>query len=361
MLIKRLVKTHFMHIFQKDKRIFFDKLLKKLERCFIFLKGLRCNKVYYSCVWWEEGITFCPNKLTVCCDSYFYGVKKPIDIVPYYGGAIPIGKILKARQDNRRHGKKKPSSHCFGCHHLQKRAWPSPKQLLRRININHYYQCNLQCSYCYSSGLKGYIPKENPYDIYDVIKDLLEKRLLAKNAIFSWGGGEPTLLDCFDKIMQLSFKHEIINLVCSNGVVFSEPLAVLLANNKASLTCSVDAGLAETFTRIKGKAVFDVVWRNLVQYASYSVNSRNNVFVKYIFLDLNNNDVDIECFVQTVHKYNLLKIVCDVDAQDVFLEEKKARGILKMKRMAELKNIVVSFGINAQRLGIVQYVSKHTL
>ena len=93
--------------------------------------------------------------------------------------------------------------------------------------------CNLDCQYCYYLGKKDLYPNARLFRLAD---DLLERYIIqhieaspAASVLFSWHGGEPTLLglDYFRRIVELQRKHrtpgrEIFNGIQTNGTLLDE-------------------------------------------------------------------------------------------------------------------------------------------
>lgn len=111
--------------------------------------------------------------------------------------------------------------------------------------------CNLDCRYCYYLEKKDLYPKAGPFRMAD---DLLEQYIVqhigaspAKSILFSWHGGEPTLLglDYFRRIAELQRKHapagrEILNGIQTNGTLLDEDWCRFLAAERFSVGLSMD-------------------------------------------------------------------------------------------------------------------------
>ena len=112
----------------------------------------------------------------------------------------------------------------------------------------------MRCSYCSETYYGG---KVGNYDLINALNELNEKNKIREDCQVAWGGGEPTMAKDF---------HELINFInkkinpktqrfFSNAINFSEEIALLMKNNIASLTVSVDAGTIETF-KVDKKRIF---------------------------------------------------------------------------------------------------------
>jgi len=111
--------------------------------------------------------------------------------------------------------------------------------------------CNLACQYCYYLEKKDLYPEARLFRLAD---DLLERYIIqhieaspAKSILFSWHGGEPTLLglDYFRRIVELQGKHrppgrEIFNGIQTNGTLLDEAWFDFLGANAFFVGLSMD-------------------------------------------------------------------------------------------------------------------------
>ena len=111
--------------------------------------------------------------------------------------------------------------------------------------------CNLDCRYCYYLSKRELYPAAGPFRMAD---DLLERYIVqhmdsspAQSILFSWHGGEPTLLglDYFRRIVALQRKHrppgrEILNGIQTNGTLLDEEWCRFLAAEKFFVGLSLD-------------------------------------------------------------------------------------------------------------------------
>ena len=111
--------------------------------------------------------------------------------------------------------------------------------------------CNLDCRYCYYLEKQALYPGVGPQRMPD---ELLE-RYIAQHietcpiptVLFSWHGGEPTLLgvDYFRKIVEIQHRHripgcEILNDIQTNGTVLDEEWCRFLATEGFLVGLSLD-------------------------------------------------------------------------------------------------------------------------
>ena len=137
----------------------------------------------------------------------------------------------------------------------------------------------MRCEYCSDVYFGG---KEPNYDVLAFIKQFVDQDRIAEDLQVSWGGGEPTIMRNFEQIvdyttLQLNPRTQRF---FSNAINYSEKIAQLLKENKASLTTSLDAGTSETFKKVRGVNQFEKVFTNIKRYYNASP---ENVVIKYIF------------------------------------------------------------------------------
>ena len=111
--------------------------------------------------------------------------------------------------------------------------------------------CNLDCRYCYYLGKKDLYPHAGAFRMDDA---LLEQYIVqhiaaspAKSILFSWHGGEPTVLglDYFRRVVELQRKHrppqrEILNGIQTNGTLLDEEWCRFFAAEGFSVGLSMD-------------------------------------------------------------------------------------------------------------------------
>ena len=66
------------------------------------------------------------------------------------------------------------------------------------INLFLTYQCNLNCSYCFATGLATEFPKEISHENFDLFLDWLKEHNIPAIGIL---GGEPTMHSRFEEIL----------------------------------------------------------------------------------------------------------------------------------------------------------------
>lgn len=113
--------------------------------------------------------------------------------------------------------------------------------------------CNLDCDYCYYLSKqdlleykKGCSPQLSKADLENYIKQYIEQQNTPE-IIFSWQGGEPTLLglDFFRRVVELQEKYRpsgviISNDLQTNGVLLNDAWCSFLRKNNFLVGLSID-------------------------------------------------------------------------------------------------------------------------
>ncbi len=175
----------------------------------------------------------------------------------------------------------------------------SNRILLDSLNNRHRYhvmikplgaRCNLACNYCYylhkTTLLKQEkAPHASPAIMDDATLERFIQQYIATNehdqVVFSWQGGEPTLLgiDFFEKVVQLQHKYNttgksIANTLQTNGTLLTEAWAAFLKKEDFLVGLSVD-GPEEEHNRYRvdkhGLGTFARVMQSVQYLKAYDV------------------------------------------------------------------------------------------
>jgi len=197
--------------------------------------------------------------------------------------------------DALRAGKK---TSCEGCAALQYGIWErNPKVTFFAVGPNFAggTKCNANCFYCNQNEIIR--EKSNQvlsnYDVHRIgasIYEDIQEICLAD--------GEPSILPDIDKLFELIDKKGWAVWYNTNGIVYSQKNADILAKNTGSfVACALDSGTRETYKKIKRVDKFDIVVNNMKKYTE----SGCRVFLKYILIPtVNDNLNDINRFINIV-------------------------------------------------------------
>ncbi len=237
---------------------------------------------YKSCEFLRHAIMFWTNQIDYCCHSgirflEFYKIKEP-----YNGEALDWDLLMRERKTQLQNMKEgNPSIFCKTCQYYQEKDWDDWEPYINFIIISHWTHCNSNCIYCDLDKK----PKIKPYNFMPILKDMKEKNILRFDGRLSFGGGEPTLLKEFDKIMDFFYKNNIASVqINSSGIKFSKSIEKYISQENTRLTISPDSSNTNTYRIIKRVDKFNEVWKNIKKYAKAQKNNKYGVATKYILL-----------------------------------------------------------------------------
>lgn len=264
---------------------------------------------YYSCYFVENSLIFHPFEIFHCCIPV-RGKFGSTLIAKYKGGPLPLDKIRESREKYRNIiTENSPEEHCHNCHYRDKKDWDS-KYLFSNLHFNHSLLCNLNCSFCAQrcGPIEDKLPR---YDVFPIVKQIVDSGLLNPESYIFWAGGEPTLLKDFEESFDLMMSYGITrNEIATNSTIFSEAIYKnLKSNGRLILKTSIDCGTPETFVDLKGKDLFFKVWENLGRYAE----TGGDVGAKYIITHRTISQKDLTGFVDMMKTTKISHAVVDLD------------------------------------------------
>lgn len=162
--------------------------------------------------------------------------------------------------------------------------------------------CNYKCDYCSANhpDRKGY---NDRFSLEQYLIEL-EKRDMV-NDIFSvlFAVGEPCLSEKRFALYDYCRERQYFLDVFTNCSIFDESLFEVAHQSPVIIRKSFDAGTAETYARIKGVDCYEKMLKNVRHYLQAPYLSLNP---KYLFVPgLNDNEIDVECFVQMCAELNV--------------------------------------------------------
>ncbi len=131
-----------------------------------------------------------------------------------------------------------------------------------------------------------------------------------EESCFSFGGGEPTILENFDEFIYMLLDKGCKNIrINTSGIKYSKGIERGLKEGSVSIVISTDSGGKQTYEKIKRVKTYDKVWKNIAKYRKAACRE-NLVKVKYIILPgINDNYEEIENWFKDIIK-NKVKGVC---------------------------------------------------
>lgn len=206
---------------------------------------------------------------------------------------------------------------CVGCRYLIPTKMPSEfvSGYISSISLHDFCGCNSQCVYC--GGSEYYLPEKYiaSFDHEVLFRNLLKKKMVKPGfASVTWGGGEPTLLNTFEKTVNFLRINRIRQTINTSGICFSPAIEKVLSYRMAAVRISVDSGTNETYIRVKRNQYCDNVWESIRRYCA----TGGNFIVKYIVFSMNSDIEEVDCFVNRCQKAGVKRICISVDARSVY-------------------------------------------
>ncbi len=232
----------------------------------------------------------------------------------YHGEKIDWEKFFRIKQEYREIQKRGETVEgCRGCVFLEEKEWLQ-EDYIDCIIFDHFTKCNCCCTYCYTEEDKKRYNTLKTYNIYPILKDMFDKKIIRKGGAIGFGGGEPTILPEFDKILGLLIKNGFTDMrVPSSGIKYSRMIEKGISTGQVSVVVSIDSSSRETYKKIKQIDKFNTVCSNLKRYAK-SQKSGYNVISKYIIIPgVNDNKEEIDKWLKFNKENRIEIIVIDIE------------------------------------------------
>ena len=278
---------------------------------------------YLSCRYIQGGVTFMHSAIRACC-SHKCGVTF---VEPYAGEDIDWKKIDVERKkliENCKSGI--IPERCKGCVDLEKKRWDD-KPLIDDIFLNYWIHCNCGCVYCVQAQNGEYLVKDskpsNFYDAYKHIKYLYENNMVSKNAHVELVGGDLTVLDEAEDIINTCLDYGVGRMSFhSSCIYYSNALERALREvPNIDFDFSIDCGSRELYKKIKRIDAFDQVIENVKRYLSVSEYVKKGMIAKYIIVDgLNDSVEELAKWLDLMHEIGIKNTKVDVNFKRFFPE-----------------------------------------
>ena len=267
---------------------------------------------YTSCIHLEHGITFFSNSVQICCISSHAGGGSIVEISDYKGELIDWDLFFEKRNQLRESARNGITPEkCSGCYYLKEQDW-NTDNYIDEVLIGHFTHCNCNCIYCYTEADKKFFNTNKTYNIYPVIKDMIDKKILSKNATITFGGGEPTILQEFEELVYLLLDYDVYNIrIHSDGIKYSPAIEKGLKLGKITLITSVDSSSADVYKQVKQVSCFEKVWENLSKYAK----AKNGLIrTKYVLIPgVNDSLKEVKNWLQKTYESGIKHIAFDIE------------------------------------------------
>ena len=272
--------------------------------------------IYKSCDWISGGLDFRQNSIVLCCFTYMQGYDEYELVSDYHGEKIDWSELFRKKHELiERQKNNKPADFCKNCIYLEERDWVDD-DTINCLILNHWSNCNSSCIYCYYGQNHEVCSKLPYYDIVPILEDMEANGILKviPGSFVSFGGGEPTLLKDFNKIINIIKRNNFPKVrINSSGIKYSKTIADGLSDKSLNLCISPDAGTKKMYKTIKRVDCFEKVWQNIGDYLQHAAD-KSDVKIKYIIIpDVNDSQKDIDDFFNMTDKYNVKSVCLSVD------------------------------------------------
>ncbi|PTU67283.1 radical SAM protein [Chromobacterium sp. Panama] len=288
----------------------------------------------WSCFDLHHALFLAPDEIRTCCKRYFHRGQMKGDVVLLHGQEgqdfrFSYQDILREKSRLHRDINRNGASQCEGCPFLSFADWGAPlQQGIKYLSLEYHSVCNMRCTYCSPTYFGG---RKAAYDVAHTVTSLGDNQALANCEYLVWGGGEPTLDKLFTPLTRqlAAYAPQVKQRIITNATKYLPELARLLADDQAFIVTSLDAGTEETFQEIRKFSGMERVLEHLRRYVQASP---ANTIVKYIALDNNMANAELDAFVRQVQNWSLLpanfQLSCDFRSEQLSLDETYAIAAL---------------------------------
>lgn len=275
------------------------------------------KKQYLDCPHLKHSLHFFYDEIRACCSN----VPGPIFYPNFEGGNVDWDYVYSLRKNYYKEidsffSETSMPRECLKCFdskvNLKDKKNKKFPNLVNKIYFHNHMSCNAKCSYCtYAHIENGY-----KYKVYPLVKSLIDKNLLAKDASIFMSGGEPTISPEFEQLLELFISYlsgrnvEIL----TSGIKYCKSIEDAFVQDKLKMVLSLDSGIRETYLKIKGVDCFDKVVENLKKYVLASDFAKENITLKYIIVDKENDNIqEINAFFDVVKSLDVKNVRIDID------------------------------------------------
>lgn len=312
LLSKRGLKTQYSFIAEALVR-YLEGGRSESEQVRLLREVSSLSKKKWSCQYIQDSLFLRANEVRTCCKRFFVDGEMKGDIALEIGdlNQLSYKDILEAKSRLVMGINSGAHDCCTGCPFLEFRDWkPLEESKLKYISIENHSICNMRCSYCSSDYWGGAKPN---YSLRQLIDSLNANGQLNEVDMVVWGGGEPTLGPEFDRSFSLlaDVCKKATQRVITNSSRYSDEVALAVAEKKAQIITSIDAGTHETFQKIRGSRLMPDVISNLRRYSQAG---HRRITAKYILDERNYHDDEIQSFVELMCINGLTEVNFQISA-----------------------------------------------
>ncbi len=278
---------------------------------------------YLSCRYLQGGVTFMHSALRTCC-SHKLGVTF---VDNYKGEPVDWKELDKVRRRVIENCKKGIiPKNCKGCVDLEKKQWEK-HSLIDDIYLNYWDHCNCGCVYCVQDAHGKYLQTDvqpsSYYSALEHIKYLYQNNMVSKNAHVELVGGDLTILDEADEIINICLDYGVNRMSFhSSCIYYSKGIERALKEAPfVDFDFSLDCSSPELYKKIKRTDSFNQVIENVKKYLACSDKAVECLTAKYIIVDgLNDSVEEIDNWLDLVYSIGIRNTKVDVNFKKFFPE-----------------------------------------
>ncbi len=203
---------------------------------------------------------------------------------------------------------------CKNCVNVSFKEWDD-EDYIDYLLLTPWVPCNSNCIYCEAPRDKYVLEHTKIYKVLPLIKDMIKNKILKKDGIIDFAGGEPTIYREFEGLLNEFIKNDFKKIVVhTNAIKKSTAVIKGLRKGIVRILVSVDAGSKEIHERVKQVKSYDNVWKNLKEYAKNQPKGADNVKTKYIIVpSVNDSEREIDLWLEKSKETGINSVVLNLD------------------------------------------------
>lgn len=271
---------------------------------------------FQSCSYIEHGMVLdhC-NRIRVCNNfNPRYG-GRPVIYENYKGEKINWSEFFAFKRQLRNQFRQNSCPLiCTNCVNTSQKEWDD-EDYIDYLLLTPWIKCNSKCVYCQAPRDKYVIENTKEYKVFPVIKDMIKNNILKKDGTIDFAGGEPTIYCEFEKMLNEFIKNDFKNIIVhTNAIKKSGAVLKGIKKGVVNVLVSIDAGSREIHERVKQVKSYDIVWKNLKEYAKNQPDNKSCVRTKYIIIpNLNDKESEIDLWLQKSKEIGINNVVLNLD------------------------------------------------
>lgn len=228
-----------------------------------------------------------------------------------------------------------------------------------QVDIDLTNICNQDCFYCNSSLHRQQKPVQKKYTEYIELLDRLAawrshspKSYGSLNAITYPGGGEPTILPGYEKVLEHTVDLGFLTSITTNGSKLNkliENVAVEKIRRMAWIGIDIDAGSEQRYEEIRRSLTKKSLFNDVIDNACELVKIGATVDLKVLVNDYNNNEQDLR---------DLFAVTKKVGARQIYFRPTILQGqaydfsnnAVLIQQLSSEYNVAVKFNLTKNQI-----------